>query len=66
GTAWDWDILPPVRVRFGEPDTNGWRRGTAIVRVPEGYEGSGLILSVHQAPDEVTHFDNVAIYLLSF
>ncbi len=64
GTAWDWNVLPPVRVRFGEPDTNGWRHGTAIIRVPEGYEGCGLILSVRQTPGEVTHFDNVAVFKL--
>ena len=64
GMAWDWNVLPPVRVRFGEPDTNGWSRGLAIIRVPEGYEGCGLILSVRQSPDEVTRFDNVAVYKL--
>ena len=64
GAAWDWNILPPVRVRFGEPDTNGWRHGTAFIRVPEGHEGCGLILSVRQAPGEICHFDNVAVFRL--
>ena len=64
GGAWDWDVLPPVRLRFGEPDANGWRHGEAIVRVPEGAAGAGLILSVRQNPGEICRFDNVEIHAL--
>lgn len=64
GGAWDWDVLPPVQIRFGEPDTAGWRHGQAVVRVPEGSEGCGLIMSAALNPDEKCHFDNVAVYPL--
>lgn len=64
GGAWDWDVLPPVRLCFGEPDAEGWRHGEAIVRVPEGAAGAGLILSVRQNPGEICRFDNVEIFFL--
>ena len=61
---WDWNILSPVQVRFGEPDENGWRIGRALARVPEGAEGAGLILSIRQTPEMKCNFDNVSIYRL--
>ena len=64
GGAWDWDVQPPVRLCFGEPDAEGWRHGEAIVRVPEGDAGAGLILSVRQNPGEICRFDNVEIFFL--
>ena len=64
--AWDWDVLPPVRLRFGSPDADGWRRGEAVVRVPEGAAGAGLILSVRQLPGEICRFDSVEIHDLGY
>ena len=57
----DWDILPPVQLRFDEADGRGWRRGTAFVRVPESANGMSLILSVRQREGEKCNFDNVRI-----
>ena len=62
--AWDWDVLQPVRLRFGPPGADGWRRGEAVVRVPEGAARAGLILSVRQIPGEICRFDNVEIHAL--
>ena len=64
GGAWDWDVLPPVPLRFGEPDGRGWRRARAVIRVPAGAAGAGLILSAAQRPGETCHFDNVAVFPL--
>lgn len=59
----DWDILAPVRLRFGGADAEGWREGGALVRVPEGADGMSLVLSVRQNADAlgVCHFDDVKI-----
>ena len=57
----DWDILPPVQLRFDEADGRGWRRGTAFVRVPESANGMSLIWSVRQREGEKCNFDNVRI-----
>ncbi len=66
GAAWDWNVLPPIRIPFGEPDADGWRHANAVIRVPEGFDGCGLILAVRQAPGQICHFDNVAIYKLAW
>jgi hypothetical protein len=58
---WDWNILSPVQVVFSNPDAEGWQKGSAVVRVPEGANGAGLILSVRQHENEKCNFDNVAI-----
>ena len=36
------------------------------IRVPEGFDGCGLILSVRQAPGQICHFDNMAVYRLGW
>ena len=64
GDAWDWDVLPPVRLRFGPRGADGWRRGEAVVRVPEGAAGAGLVLSVRQSPGETCRFDSVEIHAI--
>ena len=64
GGAWDWDVLPPVRLRFGPRGADGWRRGEAVVRVPEGAAGAGLVLSVRQSPGETCRFDSVEIHAI--
>lgn len=64
GSAWDWNICSPVQVRFGGQGNEGWRHGRAVVRVPEGVDGCGLIMSVRQGPMQKCWFDNVAIYSL--
>ena len=66
GAVWDWNVLPPIRIPFGEPDANGWRHANAVIRVPEGFDGCGLILSVRQAPGQICHFDNIAVYRLGW
>jgi hypothetical protein len=50
-----------VQVVFSNPDAEGWQKGSAVVRVPEGANGAGLILSVRQHENEKCNFDNVAI-----
>ena len=57
----DWDVLPPVQLRFDAADGNGWRRGTAFVRVPGSADGMSLILSARQRQGEKCNFDNVCI-----
>jgi hypothetical protein len=53
-----------VHIRLGAADSSGWRRAKKVVRVPEGAEGAGLILSMRQKPGMKCNFDNVSIVRL--
>lgn len=64
GGKWDWNVCSPVQLNFSAPDGCGWKRSRTVVRMPEGVDGLGLILSVRQNEGEKANFDNVAIYRL--
>ena len=57
---WIHGTHPPVQVRFGE-EQNGWRRGRAVIRVPEGADGFVVRMMMWQNPGEKCHFDNVRV-----
>ena len=64
----DWNVLAPVQLRFGEANAEGWRKGEALVLVPGGADGMSLVLCVRQAPeaDGKCRFDAVKIQPLDF
>lgn len=64
GGVWDWNVLSPVHIRLGAVDSSGWRRAKKVLRVPEGADGAGLILSMRQKPRMKCNFDNVSIVRL--
>ena len=57
-------MLSPVHIRLGAADSSGWRRARKVIRVPEGADGAGLILSVRQKPGMKCNFDNVSVVRL--
>jgi len=57
----DWCVLSPVQLRFGPADENGWRKGRAVVRVPDTANGFKFSMIMRQKEGETCKFDNIRL-----
>lgn len=59
---WKWVQAP--QMDFGEPNADGWRRGSLTVRIPKGATRLGLFASAKLKDGEMAWFDNFSIVKL--
>ena len=59
-----WRWAEAVHLEFGAPDAAGWRRASAVVRIPQGATLLGLIANARLAQGEMAWFDNFSVVKL--
>ena len=60
GRSWRWK-LGGTACLWEAPGADGWRKGYALVTVPEGADALAFQLGVHQPKGETAHYANVRI-----
>ena len=58
--------VPAVKMKFGEPDENGWRRGVCYFKVPLSLRHIWACVQIRQGGDDTKKvwIDNFALYRL--
>ena len=55
-------LIPGYAITLGEPNADGWRKGTAFVRVPDFGKAVSFTAGFSLAEGESAYIDNVHFY----